>query len=261
MDAVTQVLLDRSREAQKFSRMVVVSLLLHGVLITAFTVVPRLLPSPAARPPERVMNISLAGPEGPIQGRNPMSAKPIQEAVPPTVKPKNDAPPALPKPEMVEAVKSAKPPPKAVAKPEPKKEVPQLHGRTPTQGKEVTPGAARVDTGGAPTSFGGLATGGGGMNSVYTNVGDFCCPEYLTTMQRLIYRNWQERQGQDGSNVVRLTIHRDGSISDVAMDKNATDFLNLASLRAVTQTQRLPPLPNAYGGDRLTVYLVFQYKR
>jgi TonB family protein len=260
MDAVTQVLLDRSRDAQKISRMVVVSLLLHGAVITTIAVLPRLLPARSAPPAERVMSISLAGPEGPIQGRNAMAAKPIQEAVPETVKPKNDAPPALPKPEMVEAAKSAKPESKSVAKPEPKKDVPQLHGRTPTQGKEVTPGAARVDTGGSAKTFGGLATGGG-MDSARTDISDFCCPEYLATLKRTIYANWQQRQGQDGSNVVKFVVHRDGSISDVTVDEAANPYLDLASQRALAQTQRLPALPAAYTNDRLTVYLAFQYKR
>src|SRR5258708_14782065 len=146
MDAVPEILLDRSRDTKKLSRMVVVSLLLHGALITAITVLPRLLPVAAPASSERVMNISLAGPEGPIQGHNAMSGKQIQEAVPDTAKPKNDAPPALEKPAMVENVKTAKPLPKAIAKAEPKKEVPQLHGRTPTQGAEVKAGAARVYT-------------------------------------------------------------------------------------------------------------------
>jgi TonB family protein len=259
LDVVTAVLIDRTRYTERLSRMVIVSLLLHGTLLTVLTLAPRYW-TPASAPNEHVMNISLAGPEGPIQGHNPMAGKQIQEAVPETVKPKNDTPPALEKPEMVENIKTAKPQPKAITKSEPKKDVPQLHGRTPTQGAEVKAGSARVDTQGAPVQFGGLSTGGG-MNNAYTDFGDFCCPEYLATMQRLVYRNWQERQGQDGSNIVKFTIRRDGSISDAAIKEGANQFLNLASMRALAQTQRLPPLPTQYSGDKLTVYLVFQYKR
>jgi TonB family protein len=259
MDAVTEVLLDRSQDAQKLSRMVVLSLLLHGVLLTAIVVVPQLLPARAAQPAEHVIDISVSGPEGPIQGRNAEAAKAIQQAVPEATKPKNDAPPALTKPEMVESVKNAKPETKAL-KEDPKKDVPQLHGRTPTQGAEVKPGAARVDTGGSPKPFAGLATGGG-LDSAYTDISDFCCPEYLMTLKRLIYSNWNQRQGQDGANVVKFTIHRDGSISDVAMDQGTNTLLDLASQRALAQTQRLPPLPAGYTNDRLTVYLAFQYKR
>jgi TonB family protein len=260
MDAVTEVLLDRSSDVQKLSRMVMVSLLVHGTLLTAIAVVPRLLPSQAAPPPEHVIDIAVSGPEGPIQGRNAMAGKEIQQAVPDVAKPKNDAPPALIKPEMVESVKTAKPEPKAIPKPEPKTEVPQLHGRTPTQGTEVKAGAARVDTNGAAKPFAGLATGGG-MDSAYTDISDFCCPEYLMTLKRLIYSNWNQRQGQEGSNVIKFVIHRDGSITDVSVDQSANPFLNLASQRALAQTHSLPPLPAAYPNDRLTVFLAFQYKR
>src|SRR4029077_8490301 len=129
MDAVTEVLIDRARDPQKLSRMVVVSLLLHGALITAFTVLPAFRHAP---PPPSYMTITLGGAPGPQQGRNPISAKTIQEVAPTPVKPKEDMPPALPKPAMVEPVKTAKPAPKATATPEQKKEQPQLHGSKPT---------------------------------------------------------------------------------------------------------------------------------
>ena len=261
MDAVTEVLIDRARDADTLSRMVVVSLLLHGALITAITLGPRMWPQPVVNP-GRVMTISLAGAPGPMQGHNPISPKPIQEAVPEAVKPKAEAPPALPKPEMIEPLKTAKPEPKTSAKPEPKKEVPQLHSRTPTQGAEVKHGTARVETHStAQSQFGGLATGGGGVPGAYTDYADFCCPEYLQTMTRMIYGNWQQHQGQDGSNVVQFTIRRDGTITDVRIEQGGNQFLNLASQRALAVTQQLPPLPAAFSGSQLTVHLVFQYKR
>src|SRR5262249_3163868 len=161
MDAVTEVLLDRSRETQNVSRMVVVSLLLHGTLLTTIAFAPRLFEHdrPTQGP---IMQISLGGAPGPLQGHNPISAKAVQEAAPPDAKPKNDAPPALSKPDMIEAIKNARPQPKAPAKQEPKKDVPQLHGAQPTRGAEVKPGIAKVETHGSAIPFGGLATGGGG---------------------------------------------------------------------------------------------------
>jgi TonB family protein len=262
MDAVTEVLLDRSQQADRLSQMVVVSLLAHAVLLGIVTVSPRWFDRDVMPDATHVMTISLAGSEGPIQGRNPISAKPVQEAVPETAKPKNDAPPALAKPDMVEPVPAKRPEPKTAAKPEPPKKIePQLHSRTPTQGAEVKAGTARVQTNQtAAIPFGGLATGGSGMNAARTDVGDFCCPEYLQTMQRLIYGNWKPNQGQPGTNTLKFTVLRDGSITDVAVDKPINAFLDLASQRAVQQTQRLPPLPAAYRGDRLTVYLDFNYR-
>jgi TonB family protein len=257
MDAVSQILVDRAREADKFSRMVMLSLVVHATLISAIAFVPSkwsTTPDPA-----HVMTISLGGAPGPVQGRNPISNKPIQEAVPETVKAKDTTPPP-PKPEMVEPVKAAPPIPKT-AKAEPQKEQ-QLRGRTPTQGAEVREGTAKVETGSqSQTKFGGLATGGGGQGAAYTDYADFCCPEYLDQMVSFVRRNWQERQGQEGENTAKFTIQRDGTITDVTIEKGSNPLLDLATKRALIQTQRLPPLPAKFSPPQLTVHLVFQYKR
>jgi TonB family protein len=259
VDAVTEVLLDRTRDADKLSRMVVLSLIVHGLLLTALAFGPS-LGRGRTDANAQVMTISIAGAEGPIQGRNPEAGRAVQQAVPEPAKARNDTPPAPPKPEMVEPIKTAKPAPKAVSKPEPKKEEP-LRGRTPTQGAEVKPGDARADTKGAAIPFGGLATGGGGMNNAYTDFSNFCCPEYLTTMTRLIYGNWQAKQGVEGSNKVRFVVKRDGTIADVTVEQGSNEFLNMASQRALALTRQLPPLPAAFNGDQLVVHLAFQYRR
>jgi TonB family protein len=211
----------------------------------------------------KVMMISIAGgAPGPDQGRNPMTSKPVQEVAPDLTKAKNDAPPAIAKPEMVEPVKTAPTPPKAVAKPEPPKETPQLRGRTPTQGAEVTKGTARVDTGSQSQSqFGGLATSSTVGTGAYTDYADFCCPEYLEQMVSVVRRNWQERQGQAGENTAKFTIRRDGTVVDVQIERGANPLLDLATKRALATTAKLPPLPAAFTPPQLTVHLVFQYKR
>src|SRR5436189_5483352 len=119
MDAVTEVLLDRSLQADRLSQMVILSLVAHALLLAGVTFSDRLFPRRAEVDPAHVMTISLAGGNDVIQGRNPISNKEIQQAVPDTVKPKIEAPPPLPKPEMVENV--SKPQPKTITKPEPPK--------------------------------------------------------------------------------------------------------------------------------------------
>ena len=259
MDAVTEILLERSRVTDNISRMVILSLIAHAGVVTAFTLLPRQWGAPRDKAPS--MMISLGGAPGPVQGRNPISGKAVQEAVPDTVKAKNDAPPVLAKPEMIEPVKTAPRPQTKAVKPEPPKDVPQLRGRTPTQGAEVKAGAAKVETHGAAIPFGGLATGGGGAGAAYTDFANFCCPEYLTTMVQLVQRNWQQNQGQDATVQVKFTIQRDGTMTNIEVEQPSTQFLNLAAQRAVITTRQLPPLPAAFTGDRLTVHLVFQFKR
>jgi outer membrane biosynthesis protein TonB len=261
MDAVTEILVDRSQQADKVTRMVIVSLVAHAALITAIAFAPSRWGS-APVDNSHVMAISIGGAPGPQQGHNPISAKPMQEAVPETVKPRNDAPPALAKPEMIEPLKTAKPETKAAAKPEPKKEVPQLRGSKPTQGAEVKAGAAKVETHGSAIPFGGLATGGGGgAGQAYTDYANFCCPEYLASVTQLIQKNWNSKQGQDGSSVIVFSIRRDGSIADVKVEQGSNQILNLASQRAILVTQRMPPLPAAFTPEQLTLHLVFQYQR
>ena len=259
MDAVSEILVDRAREADKVTQMVMLSFIAHAAIISAIAMIP----SKWNTVPDQshVMVISLGGAPGPVQGRNPMSPKPVQEAVPETVKPKNEAPPALAKPEMIEPVKSAPVAPKTPVKPTPPKETPQLRGRTPTQGAEVKSGTAKVETGSQSQRAFGLATGGAGGGAAYTDYADFCCPEYLDQMVIYVRRNWLEKQGQDGQNVAKFTIRRDGTITDVTIETPANPLLDLATKRALIQTQKLPPLPAAFTPPQLTVHLVFQYKR
>jgi len=260
MDAVTEILVERSEKVDSLTRMVIVSLVAHAAIVTAVTLLPRQWAT--ARDSTPTMTISLGGgAPGPKQGYNAISAKQVQEAVPDTVKPRNDAPPALAKPEMIEPVKAARPDPKTPAKPEPKKEVPQLRGSKPTQGTEVKAGAAKIETHGAAVPFGGLATGGGQGQAAYTDYADFCCPEYLTTVTELIRKNWNHKQGQDGTSVIMFVIRRDGSIVDIKAEQGSNQLLNLAAQRAVAVTQRVPPLPAAFTPAQLTLHLVFQYQR
>src|SRR4051812_18685272 len=214
MDAVSEILVDRSREADRFSRMVIVSLVLHAVIVSAVALLPSRWDVNAKA--EDVMVISLGGPEGPVQGRNPISAPRVEEAVP-DAKPTINTPPAAAKPEMVLPTKAAKPEPKAV-KP---KDADSTRLRPPSQGAEVKQGTARADTHGASVPFGGLATGGGGDGAVTTDLANFCCPEYLGVLKRSIYANWKKEQGQAGLNSVKFVIKRDGTIEQVAVEKSA----------------------------------------
>jgi TonB family protein len=259
MDAVTAVLNDRRHQTDRLSQMMFVSLLAHALLLTAVALSPRLFPE-APPADEKPLVISLAGGQGPVQGHNPATAKPIQEVAPPDTKPKVEAPPALTKPEMVEAMKTAKPEPKATPKEEPRKTEPQLHSRTPTQGAEVRQGTARVDTGQtAPIPFGGLATGGGGAGA-RTDVSGFCCPEYLAIVQRTIVNNTNSQQGQAGTMTMKFVILRDGTISDISVAEGNNPYLEIAARRGLEKTQKLPPLPTPYTGDRLTVLLDLRFR-
>jgi TonB family protein len=163
---------------------------------------------------------------------------------------------------------AAKPPsmvapaPEVVSKAKPvEKPVDKSAARKPSTGAELKIGPARVETRGAEVPFGGLASGGGGTGGARIE-GDFCCPEYIETMKRMIYANWNQHQGSMGLVEVKFTIRRDGMMTNVAVEKTSGNpLLDLESRRSVLVTQRLPPLPEQFTRPTLTVYLIFEYKR
>ena len=91
---------------------------------------------------------------------------------------------------------------------------------------------------------------------------DFCCPDYLTLMMDRIKSNWNQRQEIEGQTIVKFTIHRDGQLREIVLEKSSGfPILDLAAQRAVVGTPQLPPLPAAFPNPTLTVHLNFQYQR
>src|SRR6185312_14630088 len=219
-EAVSDILLERSREADIAGRTFVISCLAHAALIAGVIVMPnswRMSPTSADVTPMMITLSSGTGPD--TGGLTPISGKPVQEAAPET-KPAPVAPPAPKAPEMVA------PEPKAPAARTPQKKidkpVDKSSTRKPTTGPEVKTGDARADTGGAPIPFGGLTRPAGSSSagaSATTDYANFCCPTYLSQMVDLIKRNWNENQGAAGQVQVKFTIRRDGTISDIALEK------------------------------------------
>jgi TonB family protein len=137
---------------------------------------------------------------------------------------------------------------------------PEAASRTPTRGAEPQEGSAVAETGARGVGF-GLTTGGGGTGG-YLDVGNFCCPEYLTTMLQLIQRNWTSKQQVAGQTIVKFSIQRDGRITNVEVERPSGFFaLDQTAQRALLVTRQLPPLPGQYTENDLTVHLIFRYER
>ena len=166
-----------------------------------------------------------------------------------------ETPPAPKTPEMTLPTKNARPV-KRQAQEAPKEAV----ARAPSTG-EPQQGSTRVDTGAKGQGFGLTSAGGGGTNSVQLDVGNFCCPEYLSQMITLIQRNWQSNQGLAGSVVMKFTIMRTGTIENVQVEQSS-GFLahELTAQRALLLT-RLPELPIQFPNPSLTIHMTFQYQR
>lgn len=259
-EAVSDILDLRAREAEGLSRMVLVSLAAHAVLLAIVWLLPSDWRS-GPRPQEDVvrMTISLGGSPGPnAGGMTQISGRPVQAVAPP--EPRRVELPPMPKaPEMVAPEPAAKPrpTPKPVAKP-----VEKSTARKPNTGEEIRSGAAKADTGGQPAPFGGLSQSGGGGTGATLDVANFCCPEYIQTMVQKIQSNWNSKQGATGQVIVKFTIRRDGMLTNVEVEKpSGNPVLDLESRRAVLYTRQLPPLPAQFTEPYLTVHLNFGYQR
>ena len=257
MDAVSEVLSIRARELGGLERMMGASVVAHVALVALVALAPGSWLAAPVKKEQAAMVIDLGGAEGPVTGRAQLGARPIQtEQIEARKTIEAVRPPAARTPEMIEPKTTA--PKKSEAKVDTTTK--DARSKTPTKGAEVRSGNAVAETNARGQGF-GLSGGGFGSGS-RLNVANFCCPEYLATMQDLIKRNWDSRQQTVVSVGVRFTIQRDGRLTDIAVDRpSGYPALDYMATRALFITKQLPPLPQAFTEPSLTVFLVFDYQR
>lgn len=257
-EAVDDILAERMQITDGMSRMVLVSLAGHALLVASLIFAPGFWTSAVERQ-DTPMMITLGGAEGPeAGGRNTIADRAVQRVAEPDEKPSRPTPPTTKPPEMV-APTPAKPTPKPPAKPV-EKPVEKSSARKPTAGDEIKTGSAKAETGGAQIPFGGLATGGGGTGGARVEVPNFCCQSYLTGVVNQIKRNWSQRQAVRGQNTLKFTVLRDGTITNISVDESGGALLDIASERALRVTKQVQPLPPEFTPDTLTIYLIFEYR-
>jgi outer membrane biosynthesis protein TonB len=249
------------REPSGLERMAIVSAVAHGAILAALIFAPKGWLSNGSEAPKTVMSISLGGGvPGPANGgMTTIGGKAVQEPAPPEAKREPERPPAAKTPEMTLPQPKAKPTkaPQTVVKEAPD----QAKGRTPSKG-EPTPGTSNVDTGVRGQGF-GLSTGGGkgSGSSLDVDIGTFCCPDWLTQSLEIIRRNWNDQSEVHDSTKIRFTIQRDGTITDVKVERPSRSTTNtIAAQRAVLATPRVLPLPREFTNPTLTIGLVFEYQ-
>lgn len=227
MDAVSDLLAQRSAATAGLERMIGWSATAHVVLFALVTVAPAgWLSVSSDDDPEPIIMIDLPGTVGPpTDGFTPAASRPVPAERP------------------VPAQRSAPRPPKALPR------------------EETRPAAAAVAETGTRRDASGLTTGGAGSGAEL-DVSDFCCPEYIATMRELIQRNWIVKQDVAGTTVMKFTIERDGRLTAIEREKSSGQpVLDLMSERALLLTGQLPPLPAAYTQPTLTVHMTFEYIR
>lgn len=99
---------------------------------------------------------------------------------------------------------------------------------------------------------------------VNINRADFPFNYYLTLLQNRLQQNWQPPYQLDGASEtvnaeVRFRIARNGRVSGVEVTRSSGRFIfDQAARRAVWSVDPLPPLPESYQRDALTVYIEFE---
>ena len=243
-ETVTDVIVARQRQPERFSPMVLASIVTHSAVVGVILFAPADWRLSGDEPPRVVMTVSLSGAPGPrAGGLTPTGGLAVPDPPPePTPPPRAVTPP----PKPPEVTVPTKPRPRRRPQPPPK--------------EKPRPGVTRTDTGTRGQGF-GLSTGGAGGSGVQLDVADFCCPEYLSQMITLVQQNWQSRQGVVGSTLMKFTITRPGSIEGVLVERPSGFLaLDLAAQQALLRT-RLSELPPQFPNPTLTVHMRFEYQQ
>ena len=225
-----------------------------------------------------------AGPETPqTASPSPPAPKPAPPVAKPAPKPTVKAPaPPPPKPKAAIKIpekptdKATKPKPAEKAKEPPAKE-PEKTSNASTEestgeeaggsnGSEAKPSAKGSDTStstGSSPGGGGPGGGGGGGAGGMVDDPTFQYGWYIANVQGIISRNWSRPIKPDMTRslvaLVRFRIMKDGSLSDIVLAQSSGDAaLDRSSMRAVQDSNPLPPLPYQFGKDSVGFTLEFE---
>lgn len=246
-DRVAEVLAQRATLDRGAGIGVVGSILLHAAITGAAVYAALHAPPPEAA---KMVSIQFAKiPDAAPARTSPPAARPVAPKV------------EEPKIEEPKPVVEEKPP-----APKPEKNAVPLSpfGRSTKKGSETPapakPAAAPPATAPGPPSAGAadIAVGGSGVTGI--EGGDFPHALYLQSMHRRIGGNWYRPTVAPGAAVVvYFRILRDGTITEARVETpSGNSTFDRAAMSAVRSSSPLNPLPFAYSGTYLGVYLTFR---
>ena len=247
-DRVAEVLAQRATLDRGAGIGVVLSIVLHAALGGA-----AVYSAFHAAPPEAVTMVSIQFAKMPAAAPAPSRAERRTEPAPAT--------PKIEEPKIVEPKPAVEKKPETPKKPE-KNTVPlSPFGQSTKKGSDrpapapvPPPTGNRQPPAGAPD----IAIGGSGVTGI--EGGDFPHSIYLQGMHRRIGGNWFRPAVGPGTNVViYFRILRDGTITETRVETSSGNpTFDRAALSAVRSSSPLNPLPFAYSGTYLGVYLTFK---
>jgi len=254
-EAVTDIIVARSREQDRLPTMVVWSIAAH-IVVTALIM---FMPAPdTTTPPRTIMTISLGGAPGPrTGGMAQMGSRAVQAPPPDEPVRRAETAPAPTPPAMT------LPDPKARTRAEtakPKQAPPDAASKTAATGPQPNEGTAPSSTQVRGQGF-GLSSAGGTGGELRVDAVDFCCRAYLAEMADRITASWSKSHGIAGVTTMQFTVLRDGTVRDVKVEKSSGfAVLDAAATRALAVV-RLSQLPQQYPNQTLTVHLEFVYSQ
>jgi protein TonB len=218
-------------------RMILLSAVMHGLLLTLLVAVSYYA-IPLAGPAVEVRTIRLVTAEI-LRPEPPKQAAPAQVRLPEPVPKKNV---------VVKPKKSPEKPPVPAPPPQPPP------AAEPTPAEEKPPVTA--DVGPAVSSI-----------KATTDPPEFQFPFYLRLVQKKVGESWSPPSlsfMENGAEevVVRFVIGRRGAVSSVRVEKSSgSEYYDQAALRAVYRSSPLPPLPEGFEEESLTVHFSFLLQR
>jgi len=176
---------------------------------------------------------------------------------------------APPKPAPVEEKKAEEKPDQMPAPPtEKKKPKPVEKKQTEVPTTDVRKTDAKPDSNltGAAGAVGAPGPPGDtpAMGSVSIDGGNFPFASYISRMRQKIATTWEVPTGTEGlerSAVVYFRVHRDGSVSNVEVEKSSSlQLFDRSCQRAVIEAAPLPPLPREYANEFVSIHFSFVYQ-
>jgi protein TonB len=248
VDAVGEILAERMRTPE-WKAGALGTILLHAGIGASLLIASR-LPTKRRYISPQAVAVRLV-PLASVRGTRTVAAEPVSR---PVIEKPQDVPEpsakALPLPEKTKPKKEPSPVHPSRTSPEASKKASGSAVDLPQPGESAE---------GSPTGVAGAGSNFGTTLSAFDSA-DFNYSYYVSRMLASIGANWFKPTDQAVSPpVIFFRIARDGSISDVRIDRSSGfPFVDRAAQRAVMASSPLPPLPADFHESSLGVHLRFQ---
>ena len=143
------------------------------------------------------------------------------------------------------------------------KELPQMASTAkapPTPTERPTPEVARAAPPPPPPPLGRHDGSPQGSGAMTLNVSDFPFAWYLSRVQAKVTEKWAGKALPGQQPVAVFEISRQGQVSRLAIEKSSGNpYYDQAALRAISEANPFPPLPDDFTGPTLRVHLGFNF--